>query len=45
MEYDGKNAMLTYFIDETLKEGENTLKIVVTDKNNNTKTETYTIIR
>lgn len=45
MEYDGKNAMLTYFIDETLKEGENTLKIVVTDKNNNTKTETYKIIR
>lgn len=45
MEYDGKNAMLTYFIDETLKEGENTLKIVVTDKNDNSRTETYKIIK
>ncbi len=45
MEYDGKNAMLTYFIDESLKTGENTLKVVVMDKNNNTRTETYKIIR
>lgn len=45
MEYDGKNAMLTYFIDESLKTGENTLKVVVMDKNNNTRTETYKIVR
>ncbi|MDO5760299.1 MAG: M23 family metallopeptidase [Bacteroidota bacterium] len=45
MEYDGKRAKLTYTIDEKLKKGSNTLKIVVKDKKNNTKTTTYNIIR
>ena len=45
MEYDGKNARLTYTIDDKLKEGENTLKIIVYDKKNNVSTQEYTVIR
>lgn len=45
MEYDGKNSKLTYTIDEKLKKGENTLKIVVKDRKNNTKQVTYNIVR
>ncbi|MBR1768915.1 MAG: M23 family metallopeptidase [Bacteroidales bacterium] len=45
MEYDGKNARLTYFIDDKLKEGENTLKVVVTDRCENVKTEIFKIIK
>ena len=44
MEYDGKKAKLTLAIDNKLKSGANTLKIVVTDKKNNTKTEVFTIL-
>lgn len=45
MEYDGKNSKLSYFIDEKLKTGENTLKIIVKDKKNNQSTKEFTIIR
>lgn len=45
MEYDGKNARLTYTIDEKLKKGDNTLKIVVKDKKNNTQEVIYNITR
>ncbi len=44
MEFDGKNATLIYTIDEKLKNGENKLKIVVTDAKNNKTTSNYTII-
>lgn len=45
MEYDGKHAMLTYFIDDKLKDGKNVLEIAVTDAKNNIKKAEYTIIK
>lgn len=45
MEYDGKNSKLVYSIDQQLKKGANTLKIVVKDKCNNVRTETFKIVK
>lgn len=44
-EYDGKHSMLTYIIDDKLKTGKNSLKIVATDRKGNKKTANYTIVR
>lgn len=45
MEYDGKNSLLTYTIDEDLHQGKNTFRIVVKDNKNNIEERTYTVIR
>ena len=42
-EFDGKRSMLTYNIDEHMKKGKNTLKIVVSDAKGNTKTAVFSV--
>jgi len=37
MEYDPKNSLLTYKIDEWTKPGKNQFRLVVTDSRNNEK--------
>ncbi|MCH3923296.1 MAG: MATE family efflux transporter [Bacteroidales bacterium] len=45
MEYDGKNSLLTYTIDDNLLQGKNTLKLVVKDKKNNIREKTFIVIK
>ncbi len=45
MEFDGKRAILTFTIDEKLKEGKNELKVVVTDAKSNKRTVNFTIFK
>ncbi len=46
MEYDGKNATLTYTIDtKELNQPSNTLKIVVKDRVGNTNQKEYVILK
>lgn len=45
MEFDGKNALLTYYIDKDLKQGKNTLKLIVTDVKNNVASKVFTIYK
>lgn len=45
MEYDAKNSLLTYTIDERLKKGSNTFTVELTDQRNNTTIFEKTLVR
>ena len=45
MEYDPKNSLLIYYIDERLRKGENDFRVVVTDGRGNETVFEKTLIR
>ncbi len=45
MDYDAKNALLTYTIDERLKQGDNQFILEVTDKRGNMAVFEKTLVR
>jgi hypothetical protein len=45
MDYDAKNDLLVYFIEEHLKNGQNAFRLEVTDKKNNRKVYETTLVR